>query len=95
MLQSSLPTFVLRHRIYRPAAGTPSLWDFTICDLRVGIPGGRPLLDDWRRKWWRGWESHPPKEVYEASLCALVEFPAVKWPAEPKLDRAKAGGVGG
>ena len=23
MLQSSLPTFVLRHRIYRPAAGTP------------------------------------------------------------------------
>src|SRR5215475_2089976 len=23
MLQSSLPTFILRHRIYRPAAGTP------------------------------------------------------------------------
>jgi len=23
MLQSSLPTFVLRHRFYRPAAGTP------------------------------------------------------------------------
>ena len=21
----------------------------------------------------------PPEEVYEASLCALVEFPAVKW----------------
>ena len=29
--------------------------------------------------WERGWESHPPKEVYEASLCALVEFPAMKW----------------
>jgi hypothetical protein len=28
--------------------------------------------------WWREWESHPPEEVYEASLCALVEFPAVK-----------------
>ena len=25
MLQSSLPTFVLRHRFYRPAAGTPPL----------------------------------------------------------------------
>ena len=46
-------------------------------------------------KWLRGWESHPPKEVYEASLCALVEFPAVKWPAESKLDRPKAGGVDG
>ncbi len=30
------------------------------------------------------WESHPPEEVYEASLCALVEFPAVE-----------IGGVGG
>ena len=26
----------------------------------------------------REWESHPPEEVYEASLCALVEFPAVE-----------------
>ena len=25
-----------------------------------------------------GGESHPPEEVYEASLCALVEFPAVE-----------------
>ena len=32
-----------------------------------------------RKQWLRGWESHPPEEVYEASLCALVEFPAVKW----------------
>jgi len=32
----------------------------------------------------REWESHPPEEVYEASLCSLVEFPAVK-----------IGGVGG
>ena len=30
-----------------------------------------------RKQWLRGWESHPPEEVYEASLCALVEFPAV------------------
>ncbi len=45
--------------------------------------------------WLRGCESHLPKEVYEASLGALVEFPAMKWPAEPKLDRAKVGGVGG
>ena len=30
-------------------------------------------------KWLRGWESHPPEEVYEASLCTLVEFPAMKW----------------
>ncbi len=30
------------------------------------------------RYWLRGWESHPPEEVYEASLCALVEFPAVE-----------------
>ena len=27
----------------------------------------------------REWESHPPVEVYEASLCALVEFPAINW----------------
>ena len=27
-------------------------------------------------QWVREWESHPPEEVYEASLCALVEFPA-------------------
>jgi len=31
----------------------------------------------WRGAGWsREWESHPPEEVYEASLCALVEFPA-------------------
>jgi hypothetical protein len=29
------------------------------------------------KKWLREWESHPPVEVYEASLCALVEFPAI------------------
>ena len=29
-------------------------------------------------KRWREWELHPPEEVYEASLCALVEFPAIK-----------------
>ena len=34
MLQSSLPTFVLRHRFYRPAAGTPP---FGIYDLRYSI----------------------------------------------------------
>lgn len=28
--------------------------------------------------WLREWESHPPEEVYEASLCTLVEFPAAK-----------------
>ena len=28
---------------------------------------------------------HPPEGVYEAPLCALVEFPAVEnWLAEPK-----------
>ena len=31
-----------------------------------------------RKSWLREWESHPPEEVYEASLCALVEFPAIK-----------------
>lgn len=30
------------------------------------------------QNWSRGWESHPPEGVYEAPLCALVEFPAVK-----------------
>ena len=25
----------------------------------------------------REWESYPPDEVYETSLCALVEFPAI------------------
>ena len=30
-------------------------------------------------KWLRGQESHLPDEVYEASLCTLVEFPAIKW----------------
>lgn len=45
--------------------------------------------------WLRGQESHLPKPDYETVLCALVEFPAMKWPAEPKLDRAKVGGVGG
>ena len=29
--------------------------------------------------WLRGQESHLPDEVYEASLCTLVEFPAMKW----------------
>ena len=28
--------------------------------------------------WLRGWESHPPGGVYEAPLCALVEFPAIE-----------------
>ncbi len=39
----------------------------------VGQPDHLPY-----RYWLRGWESHPPEEVYEASLCALVEFPAVE-----------------
>ena len=29
--------------------------------------------------WSRGQELHRPKTVYETVLCALVEFPAVKW----------------
>jgi hypothetical protein len=29
-------------------------------------------------KRWREWELHPPEEVYEASLCALAEFPAAR-----------------
>ena len=29
--------------------------------------------------WYRGQESHLPKTDYETVLCALVEFPAVKW----------------
>ena len=32
----------------------------------------------WDRLKSREWESHPPQEVYEASLCTLVEFPAIK-----------------
>ena len=44
----------------------------------VGQPDHFPYI------WSREWESHPPEEVYEASLCALVEFPAVE-----------IGGVGG
>ena len=55
MLQFVASDFVLRHLIYRQAAGS--------------LP----------KKWLREWESHPPVEVYEASLCALVEFPAIKW----------------
>jgi len=45
--------------------------------------GSFPMLA-LRKQWLRGWESHPPEEVYEASLCALVEFPAVE-----------IGGIGG
>ena len=48
---------------------------------RAIIPNATVAL---RKQWLRGWESHPPEEVYEASLCALVEFPAVE-----------IGGVGG
>jgi len=48
---------------------------------RAIIPNAMVAL---RKQWLRGWESHPPEEVYEASLCALVEFPAVE-----------VGGVGG
>jgi hypothetical protein len=55
--------------------------DTLFCDSRftVGQPDQLPYIE-----WLRGWESHPPEEVYEASLCALVEFPAVQ-----------TGGIGG
>ena len=35
--------------------------------------------DRFLKNWLREWESHLPDEVYEASLCTLVEFPAMKW----------------
>jgi hypothetical protein len=46
------------------------LW-FSDTRFTVGQP------DHFPENWEREWESHPPEEVYEASLCALVEFPAV------------------
>ncbi len=44
--------------------------------------------------WLREWESHPPEEVYEASLCTLVEFPAMKLARQAEA-LAKVGGIGG
>ena len=43
----------------------------------------------------REWESHPPEEVYEASLCTLVEFPAIemggtKGPEDGRLSPCRA-----
>ena len=45
----------------------------------------------------RGQELHLPDEVYETSLCALVEFPALKWwsrwVARPHQPACKAGAL--
>ena len=48
----------------------------------TGFTGRQP---DRFPKWSREWESHPPAQVYEACLCSLVEFPAVKLACHSKL----------
>src|SRR5437870_4377246 len=53
------------------SSSLPALFSDT--RFTVGQPDHFPGI------WVREWESHPPEEVYEASLCSLVEFPAIKW----------------
>ncbi len=61
--------WLLRYALLRPGLWLrPGRWN-----RGAWIPWNRP-----RGKMVAEWESHPPVEVYEASLCALVEFPAVK-----------------
>jgi len=61
------------------AGNTPvGRFRFILCTDLQQATGSLPLMD-LCKQWWREWESHPPEEVYEASLCALVEFPATKW----------------
>ena len=64
------------------SAGNAPVRRFRLCFLTPDLQSGSRItsLENWEREW----ESHPPEEAYEASLCALVEFPAVE-----------IGGVGG
>ncbi len=56
-------------------AGNAPVRHFRFCFVTPDLQAGNRITS---RRWLREWESHPPEEVYEASLCALVEFPAVK-----------------
>ena len=58
------------------SAGNAPVRHFRLCFLTPDLQSGSRItsLENWEREW----ESHPPEEVYEASLCALVEFPAVE-----------------
>ena len=64
------------------SAGNAPVRHFRLCFVTPDLQSGSRITS--LEKWLREWESHPPEEVYEASLCALVEFPAVE-----------IGGVGG
>src|SRR5215468_9075000 len=80
MLQSSLPTFVLRHRFYRPAAGTPP---------KIGSGGGScahggrvyearlnlilPVI-----KWWSRWVTLPHQLACRASALLVCHDPKIK-----------------
>ena len=70
----------------RIKAGAGGLWFGWRQD--DAVPGRRPAV---RIKSLRGWESHPPEGVYEAPLCALVEFPA--W-GSPRIGLRKSKGPG-
>src|SRR6266508_4085854 len=56
------------------STGNAPVRRFRLCFLTPDLQSGSRItsLENWER------ESHPPGEVYEASLCALVEFPAVE-----------------
>ena len=80
----------LLFRIPRSALRVSKWWEalvtlqFVASDFVLRHPIYSRAAGSLPRNWSREWESHPPEEVYEASLCALVEFPAVE-----------IGGVGG
>ena len=72
--RSSLRLLLRRGRRLVGSAGNAPVRRFRFCFLTPDLQAGNRIAS---RKWLREWESHPPEEVYEASLCALVEFPAV------------------
>src|SRR2546430_10271193 len=87
------PAFASLRRQPSPCAGAggEGWWEvlvtlqfvcFRFCFATPDLQAGNRITS--LKSWEREWESHPPEEVYEASLCALVEFPAVE-----------IGGVGG
>src|SRR5206468_9848756 len=59
------------------SAGNAPVRRFRLCFATPDLQSGSRITS--HGSWEREWESHPPEEVYEASLCALVEFPAAKW----------------
>ena len=58
------------------SAGNAPVRHFRLCFLTPDLQSGSRITS--LGNWYREWESHPPEEVYEASLCILGVFPAVE-----------------